>query len=172
MTHHDDSDVITNLTIEDTLSTEKKLSIIEMVKLFHTTFGHPAPAVLDTQLGDPALRKLRAELIREEFVDELLPALGLEISTKTGQLVFLYDGLNPVEPDVTEAADALTDILWVTIGAMLAFGMDPYALMSEVHRSNMSKLGKDGKPILRTDGKIMKGPNYSAPNIKKALGLL
>ena len=139
-----------------------------MVLDFHQVFGHPAPDHLDVKLGTPGLRKLRAELIREEFVDELLPALGLYIDPRTG---YLESNGNPV--DVVETADALTDILWVTIGAMLAFGMDPAKLMAEVWRSNMSKLGEDGKPIYReTDGKIMKGPNYSPPDISRVLGLI
>lgn len=147
----------------------KDITPIELMVLdFHQVFGHPAPDYLDAKLGTPGLRKLRAELIREEFVDELLPALGLEIHPATGYLEETGQ-----LPDVVEVADALTDILWVTIGAMLAFGMDPAKLMAEVWRSNMSKLGEDGKPIYREyDGKILKGPNYSPPDIKKVLGLI
>jgi len=66
-------------------------------------------------------------------------------------------------------ADALTDILYVTYGAGHAFGIDLDKCFEEVQRSNMSKLGADGKPIYRDDGKIMKGGNYSEPDLKKVL---
>ena len=73
--------------------------------------------------------------------------------------------------DLVGIADALTDILYVTYGAGHAFGLDLDACFREVQRSNMSKLGEDGKPIYREDGKVLKGPNYSEPDLKKTLQL-
>lgn len=67
--------------------------------------------------------------------------------------------------DIVEMADALVDILYVTYGALAAFGLPADKLFQEVHRSNMSKLGADGKPIYREDGKVMKGPNYTPPDL-------
>ena len=69
--------------------------------------------------------------------------------------------------DIKEVADALTDILYVTYGAGHAFGIDLDKCFDEVQRSNMSKLGVDGKPIYNEKGKVMKGPNYFEPNLNK-----
>tara|TARA_B100001989_G_C24510937_1_gene450387 strand:- start:1010 stop:1351 length:342 start_codon:yes stop_codon:yes gene_type:complete len=69
--------------------------------------------------------------------------------------------------DIKEIADALTDILYVTYGAGHAFGIDLDKCFEEVQNSNMSKLGEDGKPIYNEKGKVMKGPNYFEPDLKK-----
>ena len=90
--------------------------------------------------------KLRYDLIKEEL-DEFEEA----IKTK----------------NLTEVADSLTDILYVTYGAGIAFGIDLDKCFDEVQRSNMSKLGKNGKPIYNEHGKVMKGPDYFQPNLKK-----
>ena len=92
--------------------------------------------------------KLRYELIKEE-----LEELNQAISDK----------------DIKEVADALTDILYVTYGAGTAFGIDLDKCFNEVHQSNMSKLGSDGKPIYNEIGKVMKGPNYFKPDLNKFL---
>src|SRR6056300_1703555 len=69
--------------------------------------------------------------------------------------------------DLVEITDALADQLYILLGTMVAHGMQGIIedVFNEVHRSNMSKLGEDGKPIYREDGKVLKGPNYSPPNI-------
>jgi len=90
------------------------------------------------------LASLRLALIQEE-VEELQTALDAG--------------------DIVEIADALTDILYVTYGAGHSFGIDLDDCYQEVHRSNMTKLGEDGRPIYRADGKVMKGPNYEPPNL-------
>jgi predicted HAD superfamily Cof-like phosphohydrolase len=89
---------------------------------------------------------LRLELILEE-VGELREAIG--------------------EANIVEVADALTDILYVVYGAGHSFGIDLDKCFEEVHSSNMSKLGEDGKPIYREDGKVLKGPKYFAPDLTK-----
>ena len=71
------------------------------------------------------------------------------------------------DKNLVEIADALTDLLYVTYGAGHAFGIDLDKCFTEVQRSNMSKLGEDGKPIYNEDGKVMKGPNFSKPNLKQ-----
>ena len=71
--------------------------------------------------------------------------------------------------DITEVADALTDILYVTYGAGHAYGINLDKCFDEVQNSNMSKLGNDGKPIYNESGKVMKGPKYFKPNLKKFL---
>jgi len=79
----------------------------------------------------------------------------------------LHEGV--LDRDLVSIADAIADILYVTYGMAAAFGMDADALFAEVHRSNMSKLGPDGKPIYREDGKILKPATYSPPNITGVL---
>ena len=71
--------------------------------------------------------------------------------------------------DLREAADALTDILYVTYGAGHAFGINLDKCFDEVQKSNLSKLGNDGKPIYNEHGKVMKGPKFFKPNLKKFL---
>jgi len=66
-------------------------------------------------------------------------------------------------------ADALTDLLYVVYGAGHSFGIDLDKCFAEVQRSNLSKLNIDGKPIYNENGKVMKGPNYSKPNLKQFL---
>ena len=92
--------------------------------------------------------KLRHDLILEEL-NELKEAID--------------------QKDIKEVADALTDILYVTYGAGHAFGINLDKCFEEVQSSNMSKLGKDGKPIYNDQGKVMKGPNYFRPDIKSIL---
>lgn len=72
--------------------------------------------------------------------------------------------------DIVEVADALTDLLYVVYGAGHSFGINLDKCFEEVHNSNMSKLGEDGKPIRREDGKVLKGPNFREPNLKDLLG--
>ena len=92
------------------------------------------------------INKLRLDLIREEL-NELTEAMK--------------------NKDLLEVADALTDILYVTYGAGHAFGINLDKCFDEVQNSNMSKLGKDGKPIYNEFGKVMKGPSYFKPNLSK-----
>jgi len=118
----------------------------ELAGDFMNAFGQEV--LTEPTCPSPELAKLRLELIREE-VEEL--NVGIE-------------GM-----DIVEIADALTDILYVVYGAGHAFGIDLDECFHEVHRSNMSKLGEDGKPIYREDGKVLKGPNYFHPNLKDIL---
>jgi len=118
----------------------------ELAGDFMDAFGQEV--LTEPTCPSPELAKLRLELIREE-VEEL--NVGIE-------------GM-----DIVEIADALTDILYVVYGAGHAFGIDLDECYHEVHRSNMSKLGADGKPLYREDGKVLKGPNYFHPNLKDIL---
>ena len=94
------------------------------------------------------LGALRIDLIEEEL-DELKEAI--------------------VDQDIVEIADALTDILYVVYGAGHAFGIDLDKCYAEVHRSNMTKLDEDGKPLFREDGKVMKSSSYEPPNLSKII---
>ena len=118
----------------------------DKVKIFMDAFGQQT--LKKPTLPNDELAGLRLDLINEE-VAELSQAL--------------------IKKDIVEIADALTDILYVTYGAGHAFGIDLDDCFEEVHRSNMSKLGEDGKPIYRDDGKVLKGPNYFNPQLAKLL---
>ncbi|WP_299063898.1 nucleoside triphosphate pyrophosphohydrolase family protein [uncultured Polaribacter sp.] len=73
--------------------------------------------------------------------------------------------------DLVEVADALGDMLYILCGTIIEHGMQNKIteVFNEIHKSNMSKLGEDGKPIYREDGKVLKGPDYFKPNIKEIL---
>ena len=114
------------------------------VKIFMETFGQIVRT--KPQFPNEKTMQLRYDLIKEELNE-------LEEAMKTKNL--------------KEVADALTDILYVTYGAGYAYGIDLDKCFKEVQRANMSKLGTDGKPIFNEKGKVMKGPNYIAPNLKK-----
>lgn len=122
----------------------------EHVRAFHDAFGIPNSPVLKGDIGDrDAL--LRYKLIREENEEYLEAAL---------------------KGDLVEVADALGDILYILCGTLLKHGLEHKIdeVFREIQRSNMSKLGADGKPIYREDGKVMKGPSYFKPDIGRILG--
>tara|TARA_B100000989_G_scaffold4600_1_gene3196 strand:- start:102 stop:473 length:372 start_codon:yes stop_codon:yes gene_type:complete len=118
----------------------------EKVRLFMTTFGQEVKK--KSGLSSDKINNLRINLIEEELIE-------------------LKDAVN--NKDIREVADALTDILYVTYGAGHAFGINLDDCFEEVQKSNMSKLGDDGKPIYNELGKVMKGPKYFKPNLNKFL---
>ena len=120
------------------------MSNFKEVKKFMETFGQMVKT--KPSFPDDKTMQLRFDLIQEEL-NELKDAMDTK--------------------NLKEVADALTDILYVTYGAGYAYGIDLDNCFKEVQRANMSKLGKDGKPIFNEKGKVMKGPNYSEPNLKK-----
>ena len=120
------------------------MSNFEKVKNFMITYGQEVKE--SASFPDENIIKLRLKLIKEEL-EELEQALN--------------------DKNLLEVADALTDILYVTYGAGHSFGINLDACFEEVQRSNMSKLDEDGKPILNEYGKVMKGPNFSKPNLKQ-----
>ena len=120
------------------------MSNFEDVKTFMETFGQVVRT--KPQFPDEETMQLRLDLIKEELNE-------LEQAMKTKNL--------------KEIADALTDILYVTYGAGYAYGINLDKCFKEVQRANMSKLGRDGKPIYNEKGKVMKGPNYTKPNLKQ-----
>ena len=120
------------------------MSNFEKVKKFMQTFGQE----VKTKASFPSqkITDLRYGLIEEELME-----LKTAMDTK----------------DLTEVADALTDILYVTYGAGHAFGINLDKCFDEVQNSNMSKLSEEGKPIYNESGKVMKGPNYFKPDLSK-----
>jgi len=124
-------------------------SKIEAVKAFHTAFkiGHREEP--KANLGT-AKNTLRFNLMKEEN-EEYLEAAN--------------------NNDLVEVADALGDMLYILCGTIIEHGMQHKIeeVFEEIQRSNMSKLGVDGEPIYREDGKVLKGPNYFKPNIQSIL---
>ena len=118
----------------------------EKVGIFMKTFGQDVKNKAD--LSEEKVNQLRISLINEEL-EELKNAIK--------------------DNNILEVADALTDILYVTYGAGHSFGIDLDKCFDEVQKSNMSKIGSDGKPIYNEAGKVMKGPNYFKPNLSKFL---
>ena len=116
------------------------------VELFMRTFGQEIKK--KSSLSTDNINKLRINLIEEEL-NEFKEAIK--------------------KKDLKEVADALTDILYVTYGAGHAFGINLDICFEEVQKSNMSKLGEDGKPIYNEYGKVMKGPKYFKPDLSKFL---
>jgi predicted HAD superfamily Cof-like phosphohydrolase len=124
---------------------EKQLKSVEE---FHNAFGvknEKKPTLIAQEIG-----MLRHNLMKEEN-DEYLDAV--------------------VAKDLTGIADALGDELYILCGTILAHGMQHVIedVFNEIHSSNMSKLGEDGKPIYRADGKVLKGANYFKPDLSKFL---
>ncbi len=122
---------------------------LKAVKAFHNAFGLGVKESPIAKLSDQKL-KLRFDLMAEENKEYLEAAQN---------------------DDLVEVADALGDMLYILCGTILEHGMQ-YKIekvFNEIQRSNMSKLGADGKPIYREDGKVMKGPNYFKPEILKIL---
>ncbi len=115
----------------------------QLVDEFHERFALPRSSTPTLDVS-PALADLRNSLLREE-VCELIEACDAG--------------------DLTAIADGIADVLYVVYGTAVTYGLDADALLREVHRSNMSKLDANGQALQRDDGKILKGPNYSPPQL-------
>ena len=120
---------------------------LKAVKLFHETYGLGVSEEMKADLGN-LKNELRFNLMKEEN-EEYLEAVQ--------------------NNDLVEVADALGDMLYILCGTILEHGLQHKIeeVFDEIQRSNMSKLGEDGKPILREDGKILKGPGFFKPNLSK-----
>ena len=119
---------------------------LKQLREFHEVYN--LNRVKTPQLPCPKERNLRKNLLEEEYKEYLS---GEENN------------------DIVEIADALADIIYIAVGTAVSYGIPLDKIFNEVHNSNMSKLDKDGKPIYREDGKILKGPNYFKPNIKEII---
>jgi predicted HAD superfamily Cof-like phosphohydrolase len=122
---------------------------LEAVRHFHDSFGLGISQVPKANLGE-AVHLLRYNLMKEENEEYLEAAQN---------------------NDLTEIADALGDMLYILCGTILEHGLQHKIeeVFNEIQRSNMSKLGADGKPVYREDGKVLKGPDYSKPDFSKIL---
>jgi len=133
------------MVVPSVVCEDLRVDLRQAVTEFHQVYGLPVRDVPDTRVPE---KQLRIDLIAEEF-EELQEALAAD--------------------DVVETADALADLLYVVMGAALTFGVPIDEVVDEVHRSNLSKLGEDGQPIRREDGKILKGPDFFTPDIAGVL---
>lgn len=125
---------------------------MESLHDFHTAFGHKQ-FVEEDDYGRQKIMRLRLALIQEEFrevADEILDSIN-----GSGNLAAL--------------AKELADLLYVVYGTAAVLDLPMYEIFQAVHASNMSKLGPDGKPVYRNDGKILKGPNYFDPDIESII---
>ncbi len=122
---------------------------LNTVAEFHDAFGVQNNYQPIAQIGEDQIQ-LRHDLMKEENEEYLIAAK---------------------ENDLVEIADALGDQLYILCGTIVKHGLQDRIgeIFKEIHASNMSKLGEDGKPIYREDGKVLKGPNYFRPNIAKYL---
>ena|ERR1035441_4849284 len=121
------------------------MKTLSQVLKFHDAFGVPVHS--KPHLTDEKTNRLRVDLLKEE----------------TSELQCAIEARDPVA-----VLDALTDLQYVLDGAYLSlgFGLAKEEAFAEVHASNMSKLGVDGKPVRRSDGKILKGPNFRKPELQ------
>ena len=138
-----------------------------LVRRFHHVYGLPVQtdgASLERESLD-----MRMSLIAEEFSELVGAVYGqaarAEIESSYRRAVAADDGAR----DTVETADALADLIYVIYGMALETGIDLASVLAEVQRSNMSKLGADGKPVYREDGKVLKGPDYFPPNVEAVL---
>lgn len=116
---------------------------------FHLSYELPIAGAPSAEVGIEQMA-LRQALIEEE-VGELRQAA--------------------LAGDIVGVADALADIVYVAYGSACVYGIDLDAVLDEVHASNMTKLGADGRPVRRADGKVLKGPGYRPPDVRRVLGL-
>jgi predicted HAD superfamily Cof-like phosphohydrolase len=126
---------------------QQSFDVAAAVAAFHGAFGLPVNKSPGVEI-DHDLATLRVDLLEEE-VSEFVTASQKE--------------------DLIGIADALADIVYVVYGTALTYGIDLDSVLREVHRSNMSKLGGDGKPLLRGDGKVIKSERYFPPDISSVL---
>lgn len=120
-----------------------------MVAEFHAAFGLPARHRPTAPLP-VGLAQLRVDLLTEEAAE------------------FAAASRNQ---DIVGLADALGDIVYVAYGSAVTYGIDLDAVLREVHRSNMSKLDSAGRPLYRSDGKVLKSPQYTPPDVAGVLGV-
>lgn len=119
-----------------------------MVKAFHSAFNLPAAS-------KPTLVEEQRSVLRQALLDEEVDELREAVANR----------------NVVEIADALADIVYIAYGTAIEHGINLDVVVAEVHHSNMKKLGPDGKPIYREDGKVIKPEGWQPPQIAKILGI-
>ncbi|MCW2749731.1 MAG: MazG nucleotide pyrophosphohydrolase [Aeromicrobium sp.] len=133
---------------ETAISVARLGEVLAQVLDFHQAFDLPREPLPTSHVGD-SLAQLRVRLLREE-VEEFAEATERR--------------------DLVAIADALADVVYVAYGSAVTYGIDLDEVVREVHRSNMSKLDGDGRPVLREDGKVLKSQRYRPPDIGRVVG--
>lgn len=132
----------------------KNLNREDTVALFHKAMGQ----AIDETKPDSKLLELRYNLLIEEVKE-----LGEEVAYAMAESHFKRGIPNKIKERMLKE---LADVQYVLSGFAVALGLPLEIAFNRVHKSNMSKLGEDGKPIFRDDGKVLKGPNYAPPNLE------
>jgi len=135
-------------------------SNFDMVKEFHSTFNKEPDPPKPT-LPTPENIILRMKLMCEEL-QETLHEFGYSVAFDITPVPAFAPS---VDLELPKVAKELADLLYVVYGTAASLGIDIDEVFAEVHRSNMSKVGPDGVPLYREDGKVLKGPNYTPPNL-------
>lgn len=143
------SDSVPNLGHVQPETRFRRSDVASAVAEFHTVFDLPRRATPSIEISD-ALARLRVTLLEEECGE-------FASATEARDLVAI--------------ADALADVVYIAYGTAITYGIDLDLVLSEVHRSNMSKLDDNGKPITRADGKVLKSERYTPPNVQAMLQL-
>lgn len=140
-------------------------SNFELISEFHQAFdnGYKDPEI---QNRDRVL--LRGKLMLEELL-EVFNELGLHVGISPENDLKVFHARHPKPINKAKVAKELADLLYVTYGSGDTMDIPMNEVYREVHRSNMSKLGDDGMPVYREDGKVLKGPNYSPADIESVL---
>jgi predicted HAD superfamily Cof-like phosphohydrolase len=133
---------------------------------FHTTYGQVIRVRPDITVPELFMR---LDLIVEEVTELIGAVLGKAAGDCLAEAWEKAKTLDDGTRDIIETADALADLIYVIYGMGLTVGIDLDDVLLEVQGSNMSKLGEDGKPIYREDGKVLKGPGFYQPDIAKVL---
>ena len=138
-----------------------------LVRRFHHVYGLPVQT--DGASLERESLHMRMSLIAEEFAELVGAVYGQAARNEVESGYRSAVAVDGGGRDAVEAADALADLVYVIYGMALETGIDLAAVLAEVQRSSMSKLGADGKPIYREDGKVLKGPGYFAPDVAQVL---
>lgn len=141
----------------------------QLVRTFHETYGLPIQT--DGPRADRDRIFMRMRLVAEEFSELVGASFGAEARNRMEEAYRDAVARDDHTRDTVEVADALGDLVYVIYGMALELGIPMRDVLAEIQASNLSKLGADGKPIYREDGKVLKGPNYFRPDIASVLGL-
>lgn len=143
-----------------------------LVRQFHQTYSvpdrlaeHAAPTLDYERLG------MRVALVSEEYAELIGAVYGPAARSLVEEAARAAEGADEGVRDVVEAADALADLVYVAYGMAVESGIDLDRVLAEVQASNLSKLMPDGTVRLRGDGKVLKGPGFFPPDVRRALGL-
>ncbi|QJC21819.1 nucleoside triphosphate pyrophosphohydrolase family protein [Arcanobacterium buesumense] len=140
----------------------------DLVRQFHETYN--LPIVNDAPNANRERIHMRLALIAEEFSELVGAVYGAQSRSMIEDAWQSAQKADDGNRDTIEVADALGDLIYVIYGMALELGIPLSKVLAEIQASNLSKLGADGKPIYRADGKVLKGPGYFPPNIAHALG--